>query len=229
MVPSPLQRRHLLAFQQQQRRHAGTLPCRRQSPCVACIGRVPQPNLAPLSLISSRNTYSSGVSRSASTWCSRPLIFNVVVMVVSSWLVSLRWIGRGITWSRRCLEKYSLRTSGVLDRLFNAGPCRLVAEARAQIIQNGCNLIVGHAVRKARHDRTAFALERDADARLMTILATLRGSGPLDRGREAKIGRSPIGQRPASLRWRVPTGGRVDRGPRAASVLGRRNGRRHYG
>jgi len=61
---------------------------------------------------------------------------------------------------RRGLKKQGLGTPGVRDDFFHAGPCRLVAEAGAYEIQQGCDLRVVKGRGKSRHDRTALALYR---------------------------------------------------------------------
>src|ERR1700722_15672327 len=101
-------------------------------------------------------------------------------MTVFSWFVSLRWIGRSVVRPRRGLEKYGLGAARVPDGLFNAGPCRLVAEARAQIVQQCSNLIVAHAAGKTGHDRTALALH-GANARKHDVGGVAR-VGRADRG-----------------------------------------------
>src|SRR5450631_3118481 len=101
---------------------------------------------------------------------------------MKSWLVSLRWFGGSILGSRRCLEQYGLPLARVHDGFFNAGPWRLVAEAGTQMVEQGRNLAVVHAVGKTRHDRAAFALDR-ANPRQHDIGGVARiGTG--DSGRE---------------------------------------------
>src|SRR3954464_1138996 len=83
---------------------------------------------------------------------------------MSSWPVSLRWFGGRIVRLRRRVEKRGLGPPGVGDDFFHAGPCRLVAEAGAQILQQRRDLRTVHAGGKSRHDRAALALYR-AEAR----------------------------------------------------------------
>src|SRR3954469_9281238 len=77
---------------------------------------------------------------------------------MSSWLVSLRCLDGRIMRAGRGLEKYGLGTPCVLNRSCKLGPRMLIAEARAQIIQECRDLAVLHAGGKTRHDRTALAL-----------------------------------------------------------------------
>ena len=58
------------------------------------------------------------------------------------------------------LEKDGLHAPCVPHGLFNVAPARLVAEAAAQVVQQGRNLRVGHARAKTRHDRAALAFDR---------------------------------------------------------------------
>ena len=99
--------------------------------------------------------------------------------------------------ARRCLEKYGLGAARVLDGLFDAGPCRLVAEARAQIVQQRRNLRVAHAGGKARHDRAALALD-GPDARQHDVGGIARIGAAEIAVREREID-AAIGQRPAAL------------------------------
>src|SRR5450432_12265 len=115
---------------------------------------------------------------------------------MSSWLVSLRWIGGCMTCSGRCLEKRGLGPPCVLDGFFDISPRRLMAEARSKIIQEQCDLCVAHAVCEAGHDRAAFALDRP-HARQHDIGEIAR-IGRADRGAEAEIDPA-IGWRPAAL------------------------------
>src|SRR5260221_11944115 len=114
---------------------------------------------------------------------------------MSSWLVSLRWIGGRMTCTGRCVESCRLGPPGVRDGFFNVAPCRLTAEARPEIIQELRDLRIAHAVGKARHDRTAFALERP-HARQHDVgeVARIR---PADRRTETEINPA-IGRRPAA-------------------------------
>src|SRR6266513_1688882 len=109
---------------------------------------------------------------------------------MSSWLVSLRWIGGRIARACRWLEKCGFDASCVLDSLFDAGPCRLVAEPAAQIIQQRSNLAVVHAACKTRHDRAAFALHganpRQHDVGGIARVGTGEGGG--EREIDAAIG-----------------------------------------
>src|SRR6266446_10960713 len=115
---------------------------------------------------------------------------------MSSWLVSLSWIDGSAVRLWRCLEKHGLRASCVRNGLFDAGPCRLVAEPRAQVVQHRCNLVVVHAVSEARHDQAAFSLHR-ANARQDEVgeVARIWAS---DSGAKAKID-STKRQRPVGL------------------------------
>src|SRR4030088_1768377 len=79
---------------------------------------------------------------------------------MSSWLVSLRWIEGSAVWRRQYLEEHRLHASRLGNGLLSAGPCRPVREPRPEKIQQGGNLAIVHAVGKARHDGTAFALHR---------------------------------------------------------------------
>src|SRR6266851_5687355 len=76
---------------------------------------------------------------------------------MSSWLVSLRWIGGRVERPGRCQKKHDLGAACVLNSPINVSPCRLAAEPRPQIIQQRCNLAVIHAAREARHDRAALS------------------------------------------------------------------------
>src|ERR1041385_578113 len=115
---------------------------------------------------------------------------------MSSWPVSLRWIDGGTIRLRRGVEKYGLRAPGVGDDFFKAGPCRLVAEAGAQIIQQCCDLRIVHAGGKSRHDRAAFALQRSQPGQYrVDDISRIRVA---DAGGEAEID-SAIGWRPAGL------------------------------
>src|SRR5947209_20207599 len=115
---------------------------------------------------------------------------------MSSWLVSLRWVGGGVTRACRCLEEYGLGAARFGNGFFNAGPGRLVAEASAQVVQQDCDLSVGHAGGKARHDRAGLALH-GTNARQHDVSEIARiGSG--DRGRETEIDPTK-GRRPAGL------------------------------
>src|ERR1700738_2101569 len=101
---------------------------------------------------------------------------------MSSWLVSLACMRRSVFRVRRGLKKYGLRSPGVFDSLFEAGPCRLIAEPGAQIVQQRRNLGVIHAAGKARHDRAALSLD-GTNARQHDVggVARIRGA---DGGRE---------------------------------------------
>src|SRR3954467_15484634 len=61
---------------------------------------------------------------------------------MSSWLISL--------------QRYGLGSSGIADDIRCVGPGRLIAETRAQIIEQCGDLVVAHAFGKARHDRAAL-------------------------------------------------------------------------
>src|SRR5450759_99351 len=104
---------------------------------------------------------------------------------MSSWLVSLRCIAGCAAWRRRCLEKHGLGAARRCNRLFNAGPCRLVAEFRPQIIPKCCDLVVIHAVDKSRHDRAALALHRANSGQY--DVAALRASGLLSAVESARL------------------------------------------
>src|SRR3954453_16340755 len=75
---------------------------------------------------------------------------------MSSWLVSLGCIDGAALGRGRWLQEYSLRSPGVADDLCCVGPGRRVAETAAQIIEQGRDLAVAHAVGKAGHDRAAL-------------------------------------------------------------------------
>src|SRR5437899_1210267 len=76
---------------------------------------------------------------------------------MSSWLVSLGCAGRSVAGRRRYLQKDVLGMPGIAQNFCGVWPWRLVAEARAQIVEQRSNLVVGHAVGKAWHDRAALA------------------------------------------------------------------------
>src|SRR5712671_6772686 len=115
---------------------------------------------------------------------------------MSSWLVSLRWIEGSTVRLWRYLEKYGLHAPCVRNGLLDAGPCRLVAEPRAQVVQHRCNLVVVHAVSEIRHDRAAFSLH-GANAREHDV-GKVAGIGAGDSGAEAEIDPA-IRQRPFGL------------------------------
>src|SRR5580698_483122 len=79
---------------------------------------------------------------------------------MSSWLVSLRCLGRSIGEAGRGLEKNGLRAPRILYGLFNAGPRWLVAEMATQELQQCHDLLIVHAIGESRHDRAAFAIDR---------------------------------------------------------------------
>src|SRR5471032_2495838 len=111
---------------------------------------------------------------------------------MSSWLVSLGWLGRSVAWLRRSLDIGGLCAACIRDGLFDAAPCRLMAKARSQILQQRRNLLIIHAGGKPRHDRTALALDR-ANPRKHSVggIARIRAA---DGGGERQIDPA-IGQR----------------------------------
>src|SRR5258708_39181803 len=115
---------------------------------------------------------------------------------MSSWLVSLRWIGRRVVGPGRYPKKRDLGAACVLNSLFNVGPGRLVAEPRPQIVQQRCNLAVIHAAGKTRHDRAALSFH--ASKPRQHDVGDVARVGASDGGRKRTI-EPAIGQRPAGL------------------------------
>src|SRR3954454_8071073 len=115
---------------------------------------------------------------------------------MSSWLLSLRWVGRRGTALRRGLEKERLAAPRLSDGFLELGPCRAAAEPRAQIIHQHGNLRIVHAGGKARHDRAALALHRP-HARQDGVGEVAR-IGTADPGGEAKVD-AAIRRRPRRL------------------------------
>src|SRR5947209_12677897 len=114
---------------------------------------------------------------------------------MSSSLVSLCWIDGSAVRIWRAPQKHSLCAPRLRNGLCNVGPSRLVAEARAQMVQQGCNLVVVHAGSEARHDRAAFSVY-GANAGQYDVGEIAR-IGASDSGAKAEIdpaiGQGPIG------------------------------------
>src|SRR5215472_19102859 len=115
---------------------------------------------------------------------------------MSSWLVSLRWIGGRICWTCRILVIRGLRASCFCNRFFEVTPGRLGAEARSQICQQCRNLAIVHDGGKPRHDGAALAFD-GPHARKHDIGKVARVVG-IDRGAEAKMD-AAIGRWAAAL------------------------------
>src|ERR1044072_8531427 len=125
---------------------------------------------------------------------------------MSSWLVSLRLVGPCVGRARRGLKKGRLGASWFRDRALKVAPGRLTAEAQSQISEQGRNLAIVHAGGKARHDRTALALD-GSHAREHDVGEVARIAGT-DRGAEAEMD-AAIGRRPVAV-MTTGAGGDVD-------------------
>src|ERR1700722_1526284 len=128
---------------------------------------------------------------------------------MSSWFVSLHGTARSAVRTRQSLERYGFATPCIPDDLFDTAPGRLGAEAAAEIIQQGSNLIVRHAVGKTRHDGAAFPAD-GTNARENDIGGVARIRRAESRA-EAKVD-SAIGQRPAGFMAGC-TSGLIDQRP----------------
>src|SRR5882757_9990377 len=110
---------------------------------------------------------------------------------MSSWLVSLGCVGG--RFGRR-LQEYGLGSSRVPHDIRCAGPWRLLAEARAQMVEQRRDLVVAHGVGEAGHDRAAFTC-RGPDAGEYDVGGVARvgaAEGAAQREIDPAIGRTPV-------------------------------------
>ena len=184
-----LQRRHLLALQQQQRRHAGQHRLAVDDHRAGAALAEPAAEFGGVELeIVAQHIEQRRIR------IRIDLVIATIDLQCHHGLSRCVAIGGSVARPRRCLEKHGLRAPRVLDGLFNAGPCRLVAEARAQIIQQAPTICASLmlAAKPGMIGLRSPSTGRTPDS---TMLAALRGSGPADRGVRAEIDPA-IGQRP---------------------------------
>src|SRR5690349_13043435 len=115
---------------------------------------------------------------------------------MSSWLVSLRWIGGRIVWAGRVLNIHRLRAPCFRNRIFKVAPGWLPAEAQSQISEQCRSLAIGQDRGKSRHDRAALTFDR-LHPREHDIGEIAR-IGCADRGAEAEMDPA-IGQRTTAV------------------------------
>ena len=112
---------------------------------------------------------------------------------MSSWLFSLRGSAGSGCW--RVLERYGFGAPRVPDDLFDTTPGRPGTETAAQISQKGCDLLIGHAVGKTRHDGAVFPADRAnaAENEVGGVARIRRDEGRAETKVDSAVGQRTIG------------------------------------